>query len=40
MTMFATRRPGAAGHLPVRHGTVQLTVSAGSALILTLDGCA
>ena len=33
-------RPGPAGHVPVRHGTVRLTVPAGSAVILTLDDCA
>jgi hypothetical protein len=33
-------RPGPAGHIPVRHGTVRLTMPAGSALILTFDDCA
>lgn len=32
--------PGPAGHLPVHHGTVDLTVPAGSAVVLTLDDCA
>jgi len=32
-------RPGHADRVPVRNGTVNLDVAAGSAVIITLDGC-
>lgn len=31
--------PGRADRVRVHHGTVELTVAAGSAVIITLDGC-
>ena len=32
--------PGPAGHVAVRHGTVEFTIPSGSAAVLTLDDCA
>jgi hypothetical protein len=31
--------PGAGSRVPVHHGTVDLTIPSGSAVVITLDGC-